>query len=142
MHYSPPQLKSQVLAPLALCRSSSLLRFLRPVLRSTRCSISNSALKHHVSQLFQSKPPKSSKFCIVLPLSALAPLLRSSRPPSIRSRSTQRRSRTHQIHSPPDQMISHTRTILTPTPSNQHHRMLLHIMSFPRNVTSNNPPGA
>lgn len=39
-------------------------------------------------------------------------------------------------------MIPHTGTILTPAPSNQHHRMLLHIMPLSRNITRYNPPGA
>lgn len=35
---------------------------------------------------------------------------------------------TYQIHSPPYKMISHTRTILTPSSSHQHHAMLLYIV--------------
>lgn len=37
-------------------------------------------------------------------------------------------------------MIPHTRAILTPAPSNQDHRMLLYIMSLPRNITRHDPP--
>lgn len=47
---------------------------------------------------------------------------------------------THQISRSSDQMISHTRTILTPPSSNQYHTMLLHIMSFARNITRNHSP--
>lgn len=36
-------------------------------------------------------------------------------------------------------MISHTGTILTPTTPNQHHAVLLHIMSFAGNVRADDP---
>jgi len=41
---------------------------------------------------------------------------------------------TTQIKSPPDKMIPHTRTILTPAAPYEHHAVLLHIMSLTRNV--------
>lgn len=41
---------------------------------------------------------------------------------------------THQIKSPPDKMIPHTRTILTPPAPHEHHAVLLHIMPLTRNV--------
>jgi hypothetical protein len=45
---------------------------------------------------------------------------------------------THQIKSASNQMILHTRTILTPASPHQHNRMLLHIMSLTRNISRNN----
>lgn len=51
-------------------------------------------------------------------------------------------ARTYQIHSPSNQMVSHTRTILTPTASDQNHRMLLHIMSLSGDITRHHPPRA
>jgi len=44
---------------------------------------------------------------------------------------------TPQITHSPNKMIPHTRTILTPTPSHHHHRMLLHIVSDPGYVRAN-----
>ena len=41
---------------------------------------------------------------------------------------------THQIQRAPNQMIPHTGTILTPTPSHHHHTVLLHVMTLPRNI--------
>lgn len=41
---------------------------------------------------------------------------------------------TAQIKSPPDKMIPHTRTILTPPAPHEHHAVLLHIMPLTRNV--------
>jgi Sec7-like guanine-nucleotide exchange factor len=49
---------------------------------------------------------------------------------------------THQIKSASNQMILHTRTILTPASAHQHNRMLLHIMSLARNISRNNFPTA
>jgi len=69
---------------------SSFLRFLRPVLRSTRSSIANTA----------------------------------------------------QIQSPPNQMISYTRTILTSPAPDKHHTMLLHIMTLTGYIRRNNSPRA
>jgi len=47
-----------------------------------------------------------------------------------------------QIHSPPNQMIPHPRTILTPPASHKHHTMLLHIMSLARYISRNHPARA
>lgn len=51
-----------------------------------------------------------------------------------------RSAMTHQIHSTSDQMIPHTRTILTSSPSHQNHRVLLHIMPLSRNIARNHSP--
>lgn len=58
-----------------------------------------------------------------------------------RNQETPRQGRnwTHQIQSPPDKMISHTRTILTPAASNQHNTVLLNIMTFSRNICRDDP---
>ena len=48
---------------------------------------------------------------------------------------------THQIHGASDQMIPHTRTILTPSPTNKHYTMLLNIVTLPRNIARNNSAG-
>lgn len=47
---------------------------------------------------------------------------------------------THQIKSPPDQMIPHTRTVLTPPAPHQHHAVLLYIMPFSGNIGRNDLP--
>ena len=39
-------------------------------------------------------------------------------------------------------MVPHTRTILTPSPSHQYHRMLLYIVTLSRNITRHDPPRA
>ncbi len=88
------------------------LRLLRPIFRSTRRSISNTSLNASQSS-FRNLSLIEHSF-----------------------------SKTYQIHSPSDQMISHTRTILTPATSHQYHGMLLHIVSLARNITRHYSPCA
>jgi hypothetical protein len=47
---------------------------------------------------------------------------------------------THQIQGPPNQMIPHTRTILTSPASDKYYTMLLDIMPFTRYIRRNNSP--
>jgi len=62
-----------------------------------------------------------------------------SHPHTLRPLMLEKNCNTHQIHSPPDQMIPHTRTILTPSSSDQDYTMLLYIMPFPWYVCCNHP---
>jgi hypothetical protein len=86
---------------------------------------------------------KISSFCLpaLFTISHSQPPPPSPIPPQPLPKHTKNANQTHQIHSPPNQMIPHTRTILTPSTPNQHHRMLLHIMSLSRNITRHHPPG-
>src|SRR5882757_5283546 len=69
------------------------------------------------------------------PYSSRSSLLRLLRP--ILAPTRRSIPHTTQIHRPPNQMIPHTGTILTPSPPNQHNTMLLHIMTLPGYVGSN-----
>ncbi len=47
--------------------------------------------------------------------------------------------KTYQIQTPPNKMIPHTRTVLTPPAPYHHHRVLLYIVSLTRYITTHNP---
>lgn len=77
----------------------------------------------------------------ILPLPSVNPLNRRSLrllTPIL----TPRRNPSHhptQIPHPPNKMIPHTRTILTPSPPNHNNTMLLHIMANPRYIRAYHP---
>lgn len=51
------------------------------------------------------------------------------------------RTNTTQVQCASNKMISHTRTVLRPATTNQHHTMLLHVMSFSRYICRHHPSG-
>lgn len=92
-----------------------------------------------------SKSPQASILGFLVPYFERA-VTRLPTPPYTTIISTQSTSqtpptqvKTHQIKSPSNQMILHTRTILTSASTHQHNRMLLHIVSYAKTVRTSLP---